>query len=726
MDSLQRALEQIAQELGLSATQLQATVDLLDQGNTIPFITRYRKEQTGGLDEEQLREIQRRVDNARHVMQRAETILRSIEQQGKLTPQLRAEIEAAHSLKRLEDLYLPFKPRRRSRADAARELGLEPLAERIWSRNVRDAELNNAARQLVGTHPELTSIEPILAGVRDILAERISEQVTVRDIVREIANRSGAIQAKLVKKSEHAATYRDYDEFSERIGRLPPHRTLALNRGEAEKGLRVKLTWNTEQDRDRCARCLALPTHPAGQMMHEALQDGLDRLVRPAIERELRRELTEAAQRHAMETFSKNLRSLLLQPPLRSTRVLAVDPGFRTGCKIAALDESGQLLETDVLYLTGGDAKLAAMRRRLAELVGRHNSQVVAIGNGTGCREAEQLVAEAIREQALPCRYTIVNEAGASIYSASAAGREEFPDHDATVRGTISIGRRLQDPLSELVKIEPQHVGVGMYQHDLDEKELQKSLDAVVESCVNFVGVDVNCASGALLSYVSGLNGNLAKKLVAYRDEHGPFRTRQQLLKVPGIGAATFQQAAGFLRIPGGDEPLDNTWIHPESYTLTHSLLTQMGIDQSAFRGHATATALQPKLQSVAVPELAMQLHTDAFTVRHILDSLARPGRDPREDQAGPVFRSQILSLEDLVPGMELTGVVRNVVDFGAFVDVGLKDSGLVHISQLSREFVKSPFDVVSVGDSVTVWVLQVDHDRRRIALTMVPERSEC
>ncbi len=722
MNHLVRALPQIALELGVRVSQVQAVSDLLDAGNTVPFITRYRKEQTGGLDEEQIRSVQLLMEQARQLAQRADAILKSIEQQEKLTPALRAEIEQAETLKRLEDLYLPFKPRRRSRADAARERGLSSVAEQVWNRQLNAPQFQAAARQLVGTHAELIDADSVQLGVQDILAERISEQATIREIVRDVCQRTAMIQAKLVGKDEAAATYRDYDEFSERTSRVPPHRTLALNRGETEKALRVKVSWDHDRVTERCERLLGLMQHPVREFMHSTLQDALQRLVNPSIEREMRRELTTGATQHAIETFSKNLRSLLLQPPLRKSRILAIDPGFRTGCKIAVLDIQGDVQETDVIYLTGPPDKLAAMRRRLGELVGRYQCDVIALGNGTGCREAEQLVAETIREQKLECRYAIVNEAGASIYSASPIAREEFPDFDATVRGTISIGRRLQDPLSELVKIEPQHVGVGMYQHDVDEKALQQSLDAVVESCVNFVGVDVNSASAALLQYVSGLNANLARKIVAHRTQHGAFASRRELLKVAGIGATTYTQAAGFLRVTAGQEPLDNTWIHPESYNVARSLLTACEIPVD-WLVKGMSGELKAKLEAHSSAELTTRLAADPFTIRHILDSLMRPGRDPREDLPGPVFRSQILSLDDLTVGTELTGVVRNVVDFGAFVDVGLKDSGLVHISQMSTQFIKSPFEVVSVGDVVTVWVMQVDRDRKRIGLTMIRER---
>lgn len=724
MDHFSRALPRIATQLGLTLPQIEAAVELLESGNTVPFITRYRKERTGGLDEEQIRNIQTLTDSARQVADRAEAILKSIGQQGKLTPQLQADLEQADTLNRLEDLYLPYKPRRRSRADAARERGLEPLADQVWQKQLSSPQFEAAVRNLVGAHADLPDRVAVVSGVQDILAESIAEHLAVREIVREVAQRTGQIQAKFVGKDEAAATFEDYAEFCERTSRVPPHRVLALNRGEAEKALRIKVVWDDERVLERSSRLLAIDRHPLRDVMQDALVDALNRLIGPSIEREIRRELTDAAARHAIEAFSRNLRSLLLQPPLQKSRVLAIDPGFRTGCKVAALSEHGELLATDVLYLTGSADKLAAIRRRLADLVRKHDSHVIAIGNGTGSREAEQLVAETISEHELSCRYSIVNEAGASIYSASNVARDEFPEHDATVRGTVSIGRRLQDPLSELVKIEPQHVGVGMYQHDLDEKQLKLSLDSVVESCVNYVGVNLNSASAALLQYVSGLNATLAQRVVTYRAAHGAFQSRSELLDVPGIGNATFTQAAGFLRIPDGTEPLDNTWIHPESYSLTHSLMTLCDIPAEIVSQGVTGD-LHSRLDGIDPQQVAEQLKADLFTVRQIIESLMRPGRDPREELPGPVFRSSVLSLDDLVPGMELTGVVRNVVDFGAFIDVGLKDSGLVHISQMSREFIKSPFDVVSVGDVVTVWVLQVDRARKRIGLTMLPNGPE-
>jgi uncharacterized protein len=725
MQQYQRGLERAAAELAISLERVQATIALLQAGNTVPFITRYRKEVTGGLDERQIREIQQRHEEAEHLQSRAEAILESIEKQGRLTQPLRAALEQAESLKQLEDLYLPFRPRKRTRADQAREAGLGPLAESVWQGQVTASALQQQLAAHCGQHESLADVAAVRQGVLDILAERISEQPAIRNIVREVAERTGLITAKLLEQAESAATFRDYAEFSERVQKVPPHRVLALNRGEAEKALRVKICWDEERVLERSARLLNLSRHPAAEWMQAGLQEGLDRLVNPAIERELRRQLTASAEQQAIAAFSKNLRSLLLQPPLPNTRVLAIDPGFRTGCKLAMLDEQGKVIEAGVIYLTGSSEKLAAMRSRLAELIRRLQVEIIALGNGTGSREAEQLIAETIREHQLNCRFTIVNEAGASIYSASEIAGEEFPEFDATVRGTISIGRRLQDPLSELVKIDPQHVGVGMYQHDVDEKALQASLDAVVESCVNYVGVDLNSASAPLLRYVSGLNAGLARKIVNYRNQHGPFRSRRELLDVPGIGAATFTQAAGFLRISQGSEPLDGTWIHPENYPLARKLLQAHHLELPPKMVGPAAAELKQRLKAIVPETAAARLQANPITIADLLEALSRPGRDPREDSPGPIFRAQILSLDDLTPGLELTGVVRNVVDFGVFVDVGLKDSGLVHISQLSREFVKSPYDLVSVGDVVTVWVLAVDRERRRISLTMLrPETS--
>jgi protein Tex len=784
-----------AESLQLSESQVRQTVELLDDGNTVPFITRYRKEQTGGLDEEQIRSVQRFITEQRELREQRGKVIKAIEEQGKLTDHLRAEIESAPTLKRLDELYAPFRSRRKTRADEAREMGLGPLAEAIWTGRLSQADLETVAANCVGKHPALTTPEIVLQGAADILAARIAERVDVRDIVRSTAWKTGRLTAQLVKKTpdqqaskkkkkkarQEAHKFQDFDNYSQPLGKVPPHRILALDRGEDRKFLRVGGEWDQDLAVLRVCSLLQLKDHRAQPFLKECVIEALKRLVNPSIEREVRRDLTERAHAHAIKVFSRNLRNLLLQPPLHRSRVLAIDPGYRTGCKIVLLNEDGRLLADDVVQLTQEEA-LPEMRRKLAGLVRRLSGMeegqmdrgdeglggeqspmtnpqssmpntdaedlssetedlsltetspssplcpsapvptsplVIAIGNGTACRETEAFVAETIAEQGLDCKYVIVNESGASIYSASDVGRQEFPDLDATVRGTVSIGRRLQDPLSELVKIEPQHIGVGMYQHDLPEKKLRLSLDAVVESCVNHVGVNLNRASAELLRYVSGLNRSIAKKIVGWRNEHGPFRNRADLLNVPGVGEMTFTQAAGFLKLSDGDEPLDATWIHPESYDAARTLMSRFEIESTQLRSGAISAEHRSQIEAVNPEQLSRELQTDPYTMRHLLESLTRPGRDPREDLPGPLFRSGILTFSDLQPGMQLSGVVTNVVDFGAFIDIGLKNDGLVHVSRMADKYVTSPYDRLSVGDVVTVWVDHLDTDRQRLALTM-------
>lgn len=712
----------LATELGFSVEQVQNVVVLLDAGNTIPFITRYRKEKTGNLDEEQLRTIESRVHSLRQLKERATAILRLIEAQGKLTPELRAEIVAAETLKRLEDLYLPFKPKRQSRASAARERGLEPLAIQIWSGAPENSDLNVVAAAFVNAEKELPSTVEVLQGAADILAENISEDATLRQLCRQLAWKTGKFTGTATKAgSESGHEYRDYFEFSEAVSRIPPHRLLAINRGEKSGALRIKFEWDGAAIEGACDSYFSWDAHPHREFLLACRTDANQRLLQPSLEREIRRELSDKAESHAIEVFARNLRSLLLQPPLRSQRVLAIDPGFRTGCKVAVLDEFGGLVASDVVYVTGSAEKRAVCSTKLAEMMREHNCQVVVIGNGTACRETEDLVTEMIAKELPEARYVIVNEAGASIYSTSNVAREEFPSLDATGRGTISIGRRLLDPLSELVKIEPQHIGVGMYQHDVSKKELKESLDKVVESCVNFVGVDLNTASASLLRHVSGLNQLIARRVVEWREQNGRFQSRRQLLEVPGLGEGTFTQAAGFLKIDGGSEPLDGTWIHPESYEAANKILERLGLTASSLNGQEQShQELQQQIEQLDAESLAAELSVGLPTLKDILDALSRPGRDPRTDLPGPVFKQGILNLDDLQEGMELTGTVCNVVDFGAFVDVGLKDSGLVHISQMSVSYVPSPHSLASVGDVVTVWVLGVDKERKRVSLTMV------
>jgi uncharacterized protein len=997
---IQVDLGRIAQDLQIRRVQVESVVQLLDEGNTVPFITRYRKERTGNLNEVVIREIQVRVGRLRELADRKQTILKTIEAQGKLTEELAAAIRGADNPKRLEDLYLPYKPKKRTKAAEAREKGIEPLALRIWTRDETLTDLNAAAAEFINAEKELESTDKVLEGVRYILAEAISEMATVRDAVRRVVWKTGKI---VTSKSEipegEGLEYRDYFNYSEPVGHIPPHRVLAINRGDKEGPLKVKLEVARNEVEQSTMDQLPLEGHPQGDFFRTAAVDAIDRLLMPSMEREVRRDLTEMAERHAVEVFARNLRSLVLQPPIPKQVVMAIDPGFRTGCKVAVLDPNGNLLEHAVIHPHPPQNRRSEAKQLLKDLVGKHGVGVVAIGNGTACRETEELIAEIIAEgthfnqnpeaaraaaesapaaepppaeapappepepaapapaehdsvaeasahaepeghasapstdelvapaeqdtpqngapdetpeatesspsadpapisggapdewlppisggapdetptaevdspaspasdlpptptaetsasadsetpaessqeaspeptahepapepvaasaeppanqadpqsepveataepaaeQAEPpaadkapeaaaapesaegaaetpapapgpapatppvsrsggkhggksdhqprqpkpkappapprphpadaqlaqLAYVIVNEAGASVYSTSSVGREEFPDFDATLRGTISIGRRLEDPLAELVKIEPQNIGVGLYQHDVNVKQLKESLESVISSCVNFVGVDLNTASVPLLRHVSGLNQLTARRIVDYRKEKGPFSNREQLLQVEGIGPATYTQAAGFLKIREGDNPFDGTWVHPESYAVATRLLEKLEAAPDVVRHKDQLPALRTKLTEADLPALSRELEVGEPTLRDICEALARPERDPRDDLPKPIFKKGVLKLEDLTPGMELKGTVLNVVDFGAFVDIGLKDSGLVHISQLANRYIKSPHDVVSVGDVVTAWVMGVDQERKRVSLTMVKPGTE-
>lgn len=720
MDVQQKIIQKVAQTLNLTEQQVLNVVNMLDEGNTVPFITRYRKHQTQGLDEVQIRDIEAKVTELREIESELVRMLKAIDEQGKLTPELKTQFTAADSKKRLDELFAPFKSKRKTRADEAIARGLGPLADAIWNGRIGDADISKVANNCIDKHPDLKDEEIVLSGTKDILAARMAESIPARDAVRTVAKQTGRVATKLVKGTEDEQVFKDYAAFETNLNRLPPHRVLAIDRGEERKALRVKFDWDAERSQIQSGAVFRLGTHRAKEFLTECLQDALKRLIQPAIERELRRDLTDQAQAHAIEVFGKNLRSLLMQPPLERKRVLAIDPGFRSGCKIVIVDEDGNVLANDLIFVIGKE-KSEEQRAKLAELVQTHQIDVIAIGNGTASRETEELVAETIQGHSLKAKYVIVNEAGASIYSASDVGREEFPDYDATVRGTISIGRRLQDPLSELVKIEPQHIGVGMYQHDIAEKRLRESIDVVVESCVNIVGVDLNRSSVELLKYVSGLNRTSAKNIVKWRNENGSFRSREQLKKVAGIGEVTFTQAAGFLRISDGDEPFDATWIHPESYPFAKNLLKEFGGDQSMLSKGKLSTEMITKLSSTTPQEIATQLQVDHFTAEDLIQSLLRPGRDPRQEIGGPLFRSGVLKFEDLKVGLRMQGAVTNVVDFGAFVDIGLKNDGLIHISKMSDTFVSSPFDHVNVGDVVTVWVDNLDEERKRVGLSLLP-----
>lgn len=715
-------LRPIAQDLKLDLVQVQNVVRLLDDGNTVPFITRYRKELTRNLDEDAIRAIQLQARSRRQLADRAAQILRAIEGQSKLTPQLRKAIESADSLKRLEDLYLPFRPKRRTRAQAARDLGLQSIADQIWNATAPTPTLEQLWAAAVRSNPEIADLETAQRGTSDILAEQIAEQPDVRAAARQVARLSGrlAVTSKGTA-SEKSREFADYFDYSESLRKIPPHRVLAINRGERGGHLRVRFEWDARWVLNQIDRELKLQQKVHATFLTTCVQDAISRLLHPSLERELRREATEQAERHAVSVFAKNLRNLLLQPPMTDKRILAIDPGLRTGCKLAVLDEFGDCVYHDLIYVTGNTEKRAANRSKLEQILRDHECHVVAIGNGTACRETEELVSELAAESSWDINYVIVNEAGASVYSTSPLAGEEFPDLDATVRGTISIGRRLRDPLSELVKIDPQHIGVGMYQHDVSPKHLEQSLDEVIESCVNYVGVDLNTASVALLRRVSGFNQSIARKVVERRAADGPFQSRQELLSVSGIGEAIFTQSAGFLKVTTGKEPLDNTWIHPESYSAAHRLLQRLQIPVAEALSSESTDRLRDHIRQLDTNSVARDLKIGVPTLQDILQSLMRPGRDPRIDLPAVEFRKGILKLEDLTVGMELRGTVLNVVDFGAFVDIGLKDSGLVHISKMSKQFVQSPHECVAVGDTITVWVLDIDPQRRRVSLTMIP-----
>ncbi len=961
MDSpIQVDLGRIAQDLQIRRVQVESVVQLLDEGNTVPFITRYRKERTGNLNEVAIREIQSRVARLRELGERKETILKAIEAQGKLSEELATAIKAADNAKRLEDLYLPFKPKKKTKASDARDKGLEPLALRIWNHDDTLIDLNASAQEFVNAEKEIESTDKVLEGVGHILAEAINELAIVRDAVRRVVWKTGKIVTSKADIPEgEGLEYRDYFEYSEPVANIPPHRVLAINRGDKEGPLKVKLEVSRPELEAATNSQLPLEGHPQAEFFRKSALDALDRLLLPSMEREVRRDMTEMAERHAVDVFARNLRSLLLQPPIPKQVVMAIDPGFRNGCKVAVLGTNGELLDHGVIHPHPPQNRRHEAKVFLKDLVGKHQVGVVAIGNGTACRETEELIAEIISEgthfhnnpelaaeaaraaeaspiptdngessestsvqetsadhssvttqslisehhaedlaaptivepssvepesepvldlepepvesmppisggspegetgstehgpksaepaaaveaelasptepsaqpahpeasvesgepdspttepptqadtstspgtaddtssasadgpvresdkadaekagqtvgeargnrtgpraksgnprsgkgdggnrpqkpkgppppprphqadaQLAQLAYVIVNEAGASVYSVSPVGREEFPEFDDKVRGTISIGRRLLDPLAELVKIEPQNIGVGLYQHDVNPKQLKDSLEGVIASCVNFVGVDLNTASIPLLRHVSGLNQLTARRVVERRAQKGPFTDRAQLLEVEGVGPSTYTQAAGFLKV-GGNNPLDRTWVHPESYTVVEKLMASFGLNPEIVRQRDRLPELHAKLDEADIPTLAKELEIGEPTLRDIFEALARPDRDPRDDLPKPIFKKGVLKLEDLVAGMELKGTVLNVVDFGAFVDIGLKDSGLVHISQLANRYIKSPHDVVSVGDVVTIWVMGVDGERKRVSLTMVKPGTE-
>lgn len=717
---LELIIQTIAKELGIGPKQVRTTVGLLDEGNTIPFIARYRKEMTGELDENELRDIEERLAYLRNLGERKKDVLRSIEEQGKLTKELAENIRKAVKLQEVEDLYRPYKQKRKTRASVAKEKGLEPLADWVLEQR-RNADPYQEAAKYIDADKGVENAEQALQGAMDIIAENIADDAQIRSWVRSYTASQGVLISE-AKDAEQESVYENYYSYREPVHKMPPHRILAINRGEREGVLKVGIEIAADKIHAYISRKLIKGPSPVKELLESVIEDSYKRLIAPSVEREVRGEMTEKGETQAISIFSGNLRSLLLQPPVRGKNVLGVDPAYRTGCKLAVVDDTGKLLEVAVTYPTPPNNKKKEAAAKFKELIAKYGIQLIVIGNGTGSRETEQFTAEVIAEIGDPgLQYLIVNEAGASVYSASKLAQEEFPDLDVAERSAASIARRVQDPLAELVKIDPKAIGVGQYQHDVTQKHLEESLKAVVESAVNHVGVDVNTASPSLLSYVSGVNATIAKNIVKFREENGKFQSRKQLQKVPRLGAKSYEQCIGFLRIPEGDNTLDRTPIHPESYAVVDRLFAELGLKVSQLGSKDVAAEL-----AAQDPEaLAAKLGVGVPTLRDILESLQRPGRDPREELPPPIFRTDVLKIEDLVPGMELQGTVRNVIDFGAFVDIGIKNDGLVHISQLSGSFVKHPMDVVSVGDNVTVWVLGVDLKKGRVSLTMRPPRSE-
>ncbi|WP_228469182.1 Tex family protein [Paenibacillus sp. JNUCC31] len=710
----ERIIKQVAKELSLSLKQVRTTSELLDEGNTIPFIARYRKEMTGELDENQLRLIEERIVYLRNLEDRKVEVIRIIEEQGKLTGELKQSITQAVKLQEVEDLYRPFRQKRKTRASVAKEKGLEPLAVWIWGQPKQGNVLEEAARY-IDAELGVEDAEAALQGAQDILAENIADDAAIRAWIRRYTLDHGMLTSE-AKDAEQESVYENYYDYRELAKKMPPHRILAINRGERENILKVGLEVQPEPAHRHMEGQIIKGASAVQDILRAVIEDAYKRLIAPSIEREVRAELTEKGENQAISVFSANLRNLLLQPPIHGKRVLGVDPAYRTGCKLAVVDDTGKLLEVAVTYPTPPHNKKREAAEVFHRMIKQYDIGLIVIGNGTGSRETEQFVAEIIQENGDEnLVYLIVNEAGASVYSASKLAQEEFPDLDVAERSAASIARRVQDPLAELVKIDPKAIGVGQYQHDVSQKILEESLKAVVESAVNHVGVDVNTASPSLLSYVAGVNATIAKNIVKYREENGRFTNRRQLQKVPRLGAKTYEQCVGFMRIGEGENPLDRTPIHPESYKVVDQLFKELQVALDKLGSKELSVLLSEQQPE----QLAVKLDVGVPTLRDILDSLQRPGRDPREEMPLPIFRTDVLKIEDLVEGMELQGTVRNVIDFGAFVDIGIKSDGLVHISQLSNGYVKHPMDVVSVGDNVTVWVMNVDTKKGRVGLTM-------
>lgn len=718
-------IEKLASEFKVKTAQVENTVALIDEGNTIPFIARYRKEVTGGLTDVTLRDMEERLQYLRNLETRKEEVIRLIDEQGKLTEELRAEIEKAEVLQRVEDLYKPYKQKKATRASKAKERGLEPLAMIFFAQQKKDGTIEELAAPYVNPEKEVETVDAAVQGAMDIIAEMIADDADLIKAIREKTFAKGVIATEAVDPEEKTV-YDMYYGSAEAIAKMPNHRVLAVNRGEKEKKLKVKVNIDSEEIQKLIEKQVIRGKSIFTELLQDTIADSYKRLIAPSVEREMRNVLSERAETEAIKVFAKNTEKLLMVQPVKGKRIISIDPGYRTGCKVAVLNETGKLRAYTTIYPTEPKNDIVGTEKTLIKLIDKFGCDVIVIGNGTASRETEEVVSNFLKKYSYDIQYTIVNEAGASVYSASKLAAEEYPDLDVTTRGAMSLGRRLQDPLAELVKIDPKHIGVGQYQHDMNQKQLDNALTNVVEDCVNRVGVDLNTASPSLLSYIAGVNMGIAKNIVAYREENGNFTNRKQLMKVSKLGEKAFKQCAGFMRIADGTEPLDSTSVHPESYKAAEEMMAKIGIakDEIASGGAKyidnKIMAVYPgKKLSESVKKMAADLNIGEMTLNDIIAEMKKPARDPREDAPPVIFRNDVRSFEDLKIDMELTGTVRNVVDFGAFVDIGVKQDGLVHVSQLSHKFIKHPMDVVSVGDTVKVKIISIDRDKQKVGLTM-------
>ena len=714
---MNKIYKKIADELNIKESQVEAAVKLIDEGNTIPFIARYRKEATGNLSDEILRNLDERLKYLRNLEERKEEIIRLIDEQGKLTDELTIKIAGTMVLSELEDIYRPFRPKKRTKATIAKEKGLEPLSQIIYLQ-IEKRDINEVAEAYVDLEKGVETVEDAIQGALDIIAENIADNADYRKKIKSFDFREAIITTKQAK--EESSPYEMYYDYSEAILKMPSHRILAINRGEKEKFLKVKLDTPDEKILAYLEKQIIKDKNSQfASLLESAILDSYKRLIAPSIEREIRNDLTEKAEEKAIKVFGKNAKQLLMQPPIKDIVVMGFDPAYRTGCKIAVIDKTGKVLATTTVYPTEPQNDVEGAKKALKDLIDKYDVNMISIGNGTASRESEVFVSNMLKEIDKEVYYAIVSEAGASVYSASKLASEEYPDINVSLRGAISIARRLQDPLSELVKIDPKSIGVGQYQHDVDQKRLNESITGVVEDAVNSVGVDVNTATPSLLSYVSGINGTIAKNIVKYRDEHGELKERKELLKVSKLGPTAYKQCAGFIRIFGGKNPLEVTAVHPESYEVAQKLLTKLGYSVENILEKETLSELKERLKTVNIKKMSEELNVGELTLKDIIEEISKPGRDPRETMPKPILRSDVLKFDDLTEGMTLTGTVRNVIDFGAFVDIGVKYDGLVHISEMSDRFIKNPSEVVSVGDIIKVKVINIDKEKHKVSLSM-------